>query len=118
MKTALAPYKGRKIITFHDAFPYFAEEFGLSIAAVVEREPGSAPSAKDLSETIDLIRKAGIKVLFSEPQYPATAVETIARETGAKVYLLDPGVTGPDDPGAYITIMKANLKTLLEALKN
>ncbi|HNX58049.1 MAG TPA: metal ABC transporter substrate-binding protein, partial [Spirochaetota bacterium] len=39
MKTALAPYRGRKIVTFHEAFPYFAAEFGFEIAAVVEREP-------------------------------------------------------------------------------
>jgi len=112
MKTELAPYKGRKVITFHEAFPYFAQEFGLVIAAVVEREPGSEPSAGELAKTVDLIRKTGIKTLFSEPQYPAAAANTIANETGAKVYMLDPAVTGPDDQDAYIHIMKNNLEVL------
>ena len=115
MQSELAPYKGRQIITFHEAFPYFAQEFGLKIVAVVEREPGSEPSAKELAETIDLIKKTGIKSLFSEPQYPALAVEAIARETGAKVYVLDPAVTGPDDADAYIKIMEKNLSVLKEA---
>src|SRR5208283_414562 len=53
MGTELLPYKDRKIITFHEAFPYFAQEFGLKIAAVVEREPGSEPSAKELADTIE-----------------------------------------------------------------
>ena len=115
MRTELAPYKGRKIVTFHEAFPYFAREFGLEIAAVVEREPGSEPSARELSKTVDLVRNAGIKTLFSEPQYPATAADTIARETGAKVFMLDPAVTGPNDPDAYIKIMENNLQVLKTA---
>ncbi len=115
MRTELSPYKGRKIITFHEAFPYFAQEFGLEIAAVMEREPGSEPSARELAKTVDLVRKSGIKTLFSEPQYPATAADTIAGETGAKVYMLDPAVTGPDDADAYINIMENNLEVLKSA---
>ena len=116
MQSELASFKGKKIITFHEAFPYFAQEFGLEIAAVVEREPGSEPSAKELAETVDLIRNSGIKSLFSEPQYPVTAVDTIAKETGATVYVLDPAVTGPDDPDAYLNIMEKNLVILKKAL--
>ncbi len=118
MHSELAPYKGRSIITFHEAFPYFAQEFGLTIAAVVEREPGSEPSAKELAETIDLIKKNGILPLFSEPQYPAVAAQTIAEETGARVYILDPAVTGPDNYDAYINIMEDNLKVLKQAFQN
>ncbi len=112
MHTELAPYKGRQIITFHEAFPYFAQEFGFNIVAVVEREPGSEPSAKELADTIELVKKNGIPALFSEPQYPGSAAETIAKETGAKVYVLDPAVTGPDDYDAYLNIMRNNLTTL------
>jgi len=117
MEAALAHYRGRKIVTFHQAFPYFAEEFGLEIAAVIQREPGSAPSAKELAETIDLIKTAGVNALFSEPQYPSAAADAISRETGAKVYVLDPVVTGPDDPDAYIRTMERNLAVLTEALQ-
>ena len=118
MHSELAPYKGRSIITFHEAFPYFAQEFDLKIAAVVEREPGSEPSAKELADTIELVKKNGIPALFSEPQYPAAAAGTIAKETGAKVYVLDPAVTGPDDYDAYINIMDDNLKVLKQAFQN
>ena len=57
-----------------------------------------------------------VKALFAEPQYPNRAAETIARETGAKVYTLDPIVTGELDKDAYETKMRENLATLLEAL--
>ncbi len=116
MQAALAPYKGREIITFHEAFPYFAREFGLRIAAVVEREPGSEPSARELAATAELVRKNKAAALFSEPQYPDVAARTIARETNARVYVLDPAVTGPDDYDAYVTIMQKNLTVLKEAL--
>lgn len=115
MHLELAPYRGRAMITFHEAFPYFAEEFGFSIAAVVEREPGSEPSAKELADTIGLIKKNGILALFCEPQYPAIVAQTIAKETGARIYVLDPAVTGPDDFDAYITIMEKNLDVLKKA---
>ncbi len=118
MHSELAPYKGRLIITFHEAFPYFAQEFGFKIAAVIEREPGSEPSAKELADTIELVKKNGIPTLFSEPQYPDSAAWTIAKETGAKVYVLDPAVTGSDDYDAYINIMEDNLKVLKLAFQN
>ena len=109
--------KNTNIITFHEAFPYFAKEFNLHIAAVIEREPGTEPSPKELEETINTIRDSQITALFTEPQYPAKAAETIARETGAKLYALDPAVSGDLTLDAYINIMEQNLQTLEEALK-
>jgi len=116
MHQTLDGIKNRDIITFHEAFPYFAQEFKLNIVAVIEREPGSEPSAAELAETIETVRESNIKALFAEPQYPTKAAETIANETGAKVFILDPVVTGPMEPDAYIKIMEANLKILEEAL--
>lgn len=107
----------RNIVTFHEAFPYFAQEFNLNTVGVIEREPGSAPSAKELSETIEQVKGLGIKALFAEPQYPTKAAEAIAKETGAKVYTLDPVVTGPQEADSYINLMENNLITLQEALK-
>lgn len=117
MHEALDGLKNRGIITFHEAFPYFAQEFGLNIVGVVEREPGSEPSAKEIANIIDMIKSKKAGALFAEPQYPATAADTIAQETGLRVYILDPAVTGPADPDAYINIMDENLKVLVEALK-
>jgi len=117
MHLALDGLKNRDIITFHEAFPYFAKEFNLNIVGVIEREPGSEPSAQEVASTIEQVNKLKVKALFAEPQYPAKAAETIARETGAKVYTLDPAVTGPMTADAYINTMEANLKVLQEALR-
>ncbi len=117
MHEELKDIRSRDIVTFHEAFPYFAKEFGLNIAGVIEREPGSEPSARELDETVERVKELKVKALFAEPQYPAKAARTIANETGTEVYTLDPGVTGSMDAEAYINIMDNNLKTLKEALK-
>jgi zinc transport system substrate-binding protein len=117
MHDGLKDFCGHKIVTFHEAFPYFAQEFGLKIAAVIEREPGSEPSARDLAKTSDLVRKTGVQALFAEPQYPAKAAATIAAETGTTVYTLDPAVTGDLAPDAYLRIMERNMAVLEKALK-
>ena len=117
MHQSLDGIENKNIITFHEAFPYFAKEFNLNIAAVIEREPGTEPSPKELDETINTIQNSQITALFAEPQYPAKAAETIARETGVRVYALDPVVSGDLNLDSYINIMELNLKTLEEALK-
>lgn len=119
MHDALKDIGNKDIVTFHEAFPYFAREFGLNIVSVVEREPGTEPSAGELAQTIDTIKTLKVKAIFTEPQYSPKAAETIATETGVKVYALDPFVTGPKDAStdSYIKTMDQNLKTLEEALK-
>jgi zinc transport system substrate-binding protein len=117
MHEGLANISSRDIITFHEAFPYFAKEFNLHIVAVIEREPGSEPSAGELARTVKIIKQNKVKALFAEPQYPAKAAQIIAKETGLKVFILDPAATGPASSDAYIRIMESNLKVLQEALK-
>lgn len=122
MTEKLEAHRAKKIITFHEAFPYFAAEFGFEIASVIEREPGTAPSPKELNETIESIKaeneKTGKKIpLFAEPQYSSSSAKVIEGETGSAVYELDPCVTGDLDKDAYIKSMKKNLEVLTEALK-
>ena len=116
MHQALDGIENKKIVTFHEAFSYFAEEFGLSIVAVIEREPGTYPNAREVAETIDLIKEKDVKAIFVEPQYSRTAADTIARETKINVYTLDPVVTGEFYKDAYLDLMEQNLNTLIEAL--
>lgn len=118
MHSALDHVKNKDIITFHEAFPYFAEEFGLHIAAVINREPDSQPSAKELADTIRLVRETGVKALFVEPLYPETSADIIAAETGAQVYVMDPAVSGEWDKNAYLTAMESNLQVLAQALNS
>ena len=121
MRAALAPYAGTPIVTFHEAFPYFARDFDLDLAGEIEREPGAEPSARELADTVKLVRERKVKALFAEPQFPDQSAQVVARETGVRVYSLDPVVTGPTDPeearGAYLRAMEKNLEVLQEALR-
>lgn len=117
MAAGLKDVKVRDIITLHEAFPYFADEFGLRVVAVIEREPGAEPSAGELAALIRKVRESGVGALFVEPQYPAKAAETIKRATGAGLYTLDPMVSGPVETNAYFMVMMRNLAELQRALK-
>ncbi len=108
---------GKNIITFHEAFPYFAKEFGINIVDVINSEPGNEPSAKEMAEIMEKIKKYNISALFTEPQYSDTSAKIIAAETGAKIYTLDPVVTGNGSKDDYINKMKENIAVLKEALK-
>ena len=107
---------GADIITFHEAFAYFADAYGLHVAGVIANEPGEEPSTRDIADTCDLVTTLGIRTLFVEPQYPQRAAETIARETGASIYTLDPCVSGDGTKESYETIMRENARVLTEAL--
>ena len=117
MDSVLQGIRKREIITFHEAFPYFADDFNLKVVGIIEREPGASPSAAEMVSLIQLVRSSKVKALFVEPQYPAKVASVIAQETGASVFVLDPVVSGPESTNAYINIMKRNLSELEQALR-
>lgn len=116
MHSELSGIKNKNIITFHEAFPYFAKEFGLNIAGVITHEPDNDPNAKELMDIIEVANNLGIKALFVEPQYPSTAAKIVSHETDIKIYTLDPGANGYSFKDAYLKIMEKNLEVLKEAL--
>ncbi len=116
---ALSTLPKRDVITFHEAFPYFANAYGLNVAAVINRDPDDALSPRALAELCKTVIALGAPPLFIEPQYEDMAAQTIARETGAAIHTLDPIVTGPETDvplTLYEDVMRQNLAVLLEAL--
>lgn len=117
MHNGLDKLQKKNIVTFHEAFYYFAKEFNLNIVSVIEREPGTSPSAGELVDIIKEIESKDVNAIFVEPQYLKTAANTISYETGIGVYELDPVVSGNFEKDAYEQKMKKNLDVLMEALK-
>jgi manganese/iron transport system substrate-binding protein len=99
-RTAALP--DRRLIAFHDAWPYFARRFGLDVVASIEPVPGKEPSARELARLVDLIRRDRIRLVLSEPQLPSSLPEMLARETGVKTLVLDPLCGGTDASLDYI----------------
>ncbi len=118
LKEAIEALPRKQIVTFHEAFPYFARAYGLEVVAVVALEPDEPISPRMLRQVIEKVKEAGNPPLFSEPQYENTALRTVALETGAPIYELDPLVTGDGSPTAYEDVMRRNLAVLQEALGN
>lgn len=107
----------RRILTYHDALPYFARRYGLEIAGVIEEVPDVAPSAKHMSELYELVREERVKAVFIEPQFPGKFARRMSEDLGVKVAEFDPLETGEYRPDAYARGMRKNLQALLDALK-
>lgn len=102
----------RDIITFHDGFSYFAQEYDLHILRAVEEESGSEASAAELIALIELVREHGVPALFVEKNGSDAAARTISAETGIPVYTLDMAMAG----NSYFDAMYHNINTIKEAL--
>jgi zinc transport system substrate-binding protein len=114
IRAAVATFTQRKFIAFHAAWAYFARDYGLEQAAVIERTPGREPSPAEMAGIIRTARAVGVKAIFAEPQFPATAARVIAEESGASVLLLDP-LGKPSE--TYLELMRANLAQISKALR-
>jgi ABC-type Zn uptake system ZnuABC Zn-binding protein ZnuA len=108
-----AGVRDRRIITYHDAWPYFARRFGLDIVTTVEPIPGQEPSAKELARLVDLVLRDHIKAITTEPQLPSALPNMLASETGAKVVVLNP----LECEYGYIAALGADAESLVDALK-
>ena len=108
----LADLSCRRLVTFHDGFAYFAQAFGLEIAASMEIEAGSEPSARELEEIISLLQDQGIPAVFTEINGTADAAELVSRETGCAVFSLDTAISSVN----YLSAMTQNIDTIKEAL--
>jgi ABC-type Zn uptake system ZnuABC Zn-binding protein ZnuA len=73
------------VVSFHDAFPYFAAAYDIEIVGVVVDAPGQDPSAGQIAALIGEIRDAGVQVILSESQFSEDLLNTLAAETGAQV---------------------------------
>lgn len=106
----------KNIVTFHDVFDYLARDIGLTVVGVIEAAPGQDPSAGEIRKLSRTIREKSVPAVFSEPQYSPKLAETLAREAGVKVRVLDPVATGSPSLTAYEEAMRRNLATIREAL--
>ena len=112
-----ASVSNRKIITHHPAWPYFARRFGLDIRGDIYTQIGSEPSAKRIAGLVRTVNAEHIKVIISEPQLSPKIPNAIAQETGVKVVVLTPLPGALPDTEDYLSMMRYNARTLIEALR-
>jgi ABC-type Zn uptake system ZnuABC Zn-binding protein ZnuA len=112
---ATSSLPNKMLITFHDTFPYFARDYGFTVAATFEGFPGKEPSPRAIKQLREIIESAHVAALFSEPQYSAKAMQVFAQEFKIPVVQLDPMETGEGGRDFYERVMRKNLQTLVSA---
>lgn len=114
------PAGSRTLVTYHDAWSYFARDYGLKMVTAVQPSDYAEPSAGDVRAVIDLIREHDVPAIFGSEEFPAGVLETIAAETGATYVgdLADDVLPGePGSPGhTYLELMRRNAHRIVSAL--
>jgi len=112
------PEASRRIVTFHDAFPYYARAYGLTVVGVAVPAPGQEPSARYTAQLVEAIRAAGVKAIFSEAQFPARLADQLAAETGARVVAnLYDGSLGDSPVTSYEALIRWDTEQIVRALE-
>jgi zinc/manganese transport system substrate-binding protein len=114
---ALAPFRGRRIVAYHDSWPYFARRFGLRIDLFLEPKPGIPPTPAHLAEVMSRMRAENVHVILVEPYQSRKTAETVAASTGATVVEVSQfpgGVKGA--AGGYIELMDYLVHAIARAL--
>ena len=110
--------KQQKVVVFHEGFDYIAEEYGFTISEEILVEEEQTPSAKELAEIIDHAKQQQVTLFFAAEDEGKKYAELLAKEVGAKVYILNPITSGELEKEAYFKAMQQNRMVIQEAMEN
>ena len=118
--TMTIPEAHRRLITYHDSFPYFAPRYGLEVIGAIQPSDFSQPSPREVAELIEQVKGAGVPAIFGSEVFPSEVLQTIANEAGAIQVstLSDDDLPGePGDTGnTLVGMMVENVRTMVTAL--
>jgi zinc transport system substrate-binding protein len=112
----LAEAKITRVVTVHDGYGYLLQEFGLEVAGVVQPAHGLTPSAGELRDMVQLLRREKIKVVFSEETFPEAMLKVLRDEAGVKVYIITHIASGAYTADKFEREMQRNVDTMIRAL--
>lgn len=115
-QTALAEVgklNNKKIITFHEAWSYFADDLGLQVAGTFEPFPGQEPTAEYLAALQKTIADNGIKIIYTEPQLSDASIKSLATDLGVRLKILDP-LGGVEGRNSYLELMRYNVEQIIQ----
>jgi len=110
----------RQLLTYHDAYAYFAKHYGWTVIGAIQPSSFDEPSAKEVAALIEQVRSTGVKAIFGSEVFPSSVLEQIGTETGVRYVdvLRDDDLLGaPGDPEhSWLGLMRFNYTTMVEAL--
>jgi zinc/manganese transport system substrate-binding protein len=113
----MAPYRGRKLITYHNSFTNFAKHFHLDVIGYVEPRPGIPPSPTHTLELIGLMKRENIKLVLVEPYFDLKTPNSIGAATGAKVVVYLPSIGGEKQVTNYFELFDYDIDLLKKAFQ-
>ena len=111
----MAPYRGRKVITYHRSWPNFCERFGMVVVDYVEPKPGIPPTPSHTLEVINTMKRENIKLILVEPYFDLRTPNSIAHAVGGTVVVLMPSVGGVKEVTDYFKLFDYDLNLLANA---
>lgn len=113
----MLPFKGTKIIAYHNEWPYFEQRFGLKIVDFLEPKPGIPPTPSQLAKVISEMKRDNIKIVITSPYFTAQSADLVARNVGGKVVTLATSVDADPLIKTYFDLFDYNVAKMVEALK-
>ena len=113
----MKPYRGRKIVSYHNSLPNFARHFGLNVIGYVEPRPGIPPTPSHTFELIGLMRRENCKIIMVEPYFDLKSPNSVAAQTGAKVVQYMPSVGAEKNVNDYFQLFDYDLDLLTKAFQ-
>ncbi|MSP78781.1 MAG: zinc ABC transporter substrate-binding protein [Dehalococcoidia bacterium] len=117
---ATIPAKNRKLLTYHDAYAYFAREYGMEVIGAIQPSDFSQPSAQEVAKLIDQIKQVGVPAVFGSEVYPSKVSEQIAKEAHAtyvdKMRDDEPPGDANSPQHTYLGMMLEDMKVMTAAL--
>ena len=114
---AMQPFRGTKIIAYHNEWVYFEQRFGLKIVDFLEPKPGIPPSPSQLAKVINEMKRDNLKVIISSPYFTTESADLVARNVGGKVVTLATSVGADERIKTYIDLFDYNVGKMTDALK-
>ena len=114
---AMKPYRGRKVVTYHNSFPNFAKHFGLNVIGYVEPRPGIPPTPSHTIELIGLMKRENCKIILVEPYFDLKTPNAIGRDTAGKVVQYLPSVGGEKQVTDYFQLFEYDIDLLTKAFQ-
>lgn len=113
----MAPYRGRKIVTYHRSWPNFAKFFGLEVVGYVEPRPGIPPTPQHTIELVNLMKRDNTRILLVEPYFDLKTPNSIASMTNGKVLVMYPSVGGKPEITDYFKLFDYDIGILKQAFE-
>ena len=118
-KAATVPQDRRKLVSSHDAFPYFAKAFGFEVIGFVQPEPDKEPTAQELAQLVDTVRAAKVPAVFVEAGVSKSLTQALAKEAGVTNVVADLPTDSllPPPADSYVGLMRVVMDKVTTALK-